>query len=90
LPESIKPEIDPEDVINHGVKKGYNAFQFLKTTLPFGIYTSQEYVKKHLLKHKTENKACFMENHYFLSGAFFVKNIKDDLRTKFLLESLKC
>lgn len=81
---------NPEDVINHGIKKGYNAAQFLKTTLPFGTYTSQEYVKKHLLKLKAENKSYFRGNHYFLSGALFLKNLRDDSRTKSLLESLKC
>lgn len=81
---------NPEDVINHGVKKGYNVVFFLNTTLPFGTYTSQEYVKNHLSDLKAENKSYFRENHYFLSGALFLKDIKDDSRTKSLLESLKC
>jgi hypothetical protein len=64
---------NPEKVILHSLKQGYYVHNFLLISLPFGQYTSQDYVQDWLLKMHKSGQAFFFDGHYLLAGVLFGK-----------------
>jgi len=64
---------NPLRVIDHALRQGYRVQNYLTTPLPFGRYTSQESVQKHLHAMRRKKEAFFHETHYLLSGVLFCR-----------------
>jgi hypothetical protein len=64
---------NPEKVILHSLKQGYYVHNFLLISLPFGQYTSQDYVQDWLLKMHKSGQAFFLTGITFWPGFCLVK-----------------
>lgn len=65
---------NPVETIRHAQKEGYIVADFMVTPLPWGVYSSEPKVKKHLNMMKTQGRAFFSDHTYFLAGVLFQKN----------------
>ncbi|MGP1387980.1 MAG: methyltransferase [Thainema sp.] len=64
---------NPVDTICHARAQGYQVVDFMVTPLPFGCYSSEPKVKNWIAKLRSQNKAFYSSNIYFLTGALFQK-----------------
>lgn len=64
---------DPARVIDHALGQGYRVQHYMAALLPFGRYTSQEYVQEHLHAMRRQKQAFFYETDYILAGVLFCR-----------------
>jgi methylase of polypeptide subunit release factors len=64
---------NPVETIHHALAQGYQVVDFLVTPLPFGYYSSEPKVKNWIARLRSQNKAFYSPNIYFLTGVLFQK-----------------
>ncbi len=64
---------NPVDTIHHAQAQGYQVVDFMVTPLPFGCYSSEPKVKNWIAQLRSQNKAFYSSNIYFLTGVLFQK-----------------
>ena len=64
---------DPAGTINYAIKQGYNISDFVVVPLPFGYYSSEPKVKRHIQELRNNNMAFYSDKFYFLAGVLFKK-----------------
>ncbi|MFW5993168.1 MAG: hypothetical protein ACOCPO_03430, partial [Desulfohalobiaceae bacterium] len=62
---------NPVRVLEHARGKGYWVQDYIAAPLEFGIYTAQDYVRRHLCKMREQGKAHYFREHYLLAGVLF-------------------
>ena len=62
---------NPVAVLEYGLQQGYHIQNYLLTTLPFGQYTSQSYVQRHLQTLRRDHCAFYFPDHYSLAGVLW-------------------
>ena len=76
---------NPIDTIRHAQAQGYQVVDFMVTPLPFGCYSSEPKVKSWIAQLRSQNKAFYSSNIYFLTGVLFqqrnpaVADLSDEL-----------
>lgn len=65
---------NPVETIHHALAQGYQVVDFTLTPLPFGHYSSEPKVKSWIAKLRSQNKAFYSSNIYFLTGVLFQKS----------------
>jgi len=62
---------NPVETIHHALAQGYHVVDFMATPLPFGCYSSEPKVKNWIARLRSQNKAFYSANIYFLTGVWF-------------------
>lgn len=64
---------NPVETIHYALAQGYHVVDFMVTPLPFGCYSSEPKVKNWIARLRSQNKAFYSPNIYFLTGVLFQK-----------------
>jgi methylase of polypeptide subunit release factors len=77
---------NPVDTVYHAHDQGYQVVDFMVTPLPFGYYSSEPKVKRCIERLRSQKKAFYSPNIYFLTGVLFQKRhpAKADLSKELL------
>lgn len=67
---------NPINTINHAKANGYSITNFVVLPLPFGYYSSEPKVKKHIEELKKHKMAFYSGDYYYLAGVLFQKSPK--------------
>jgi methylase of polypeptide subunit release factors len=70
---------NPAGLVEFAAQKGYCVSNFLVSPLPFGYYSSEPKVKDRIAELRSENKAFYSNQIYFLAGVLFTQNCETDL-----------
>lgn len=62
---------NPVDTVYHALEQGYQVADFMVTPLPFGRYSSEPKVKNWIAQLRSQKKAFYSSNIYFLTGVLF-------------------
>jgi methylase of polypeptide subunit release factors len=65
---------NPVETIHHARAQGYRVVDFMVTPLPFGTYSSEPKVQQWLAQLRSQQKAFYSANIYFLTGVLFQKH----------------
>jgi len=64
---------NPVETIYHALAQDYHVVDFMVTPLPFGSYSSEPKVKNWIARLRSQKKAFYSTNIYFLTGVLFQK-----------------
>jgi methylase of polypeptide subunit release factors len=64
---------NPINTLNLAIENGYCVENFMVLPLPFGYYSSEPKVKKHIEKLRKNKMAFYSGDYYFLAGVLFKK-----------------
>jgi methylase of polypeptide subunit release factors len=65
---------NPVGVINHAADHGYQVSDFMITPLKFGQYSSEPKVKNQIVELRSQDKAFFLKDVYFLAGVLMKRS----------------
>jgi hypothetical protein len=77
---------NPIETIEYAAEEGYQVADFMVSPLQFGYYSSEPKVKDAITELRTQRKAFYSKNIYFLAGVLFQRrsHSKPDLSTELL------
>jgi methylase of polypeptide subunit release factors len=64
---------NPINTLNLAIENGYSVETFMVLPLPFGYYSSEPKVKKHIEQLRKNKMAFYSGDYYFLAGVLFKK-----------------
>jgi methylase of polypeptide subunit release factors len=77
---------NPVEIVDYATQQGYRVIDFMVSPLRFGYYSCEPKVKKTISELRSQRKAFYSKNIYFLSGVLFrrAEEISLDLSEEFI------